>query len=115
MTVYRPDRRQPESWEPARRAFGSFKPPLLERSLALSPMLAIRPARRRRLRPLPRLSPRKQAQDLGVVVRGVDVVRMAGRRHGVEKLGVAVEELPGTGVAFERVEVVPHLARQHDG
>src|ERR1700692_3293289 len=113
MAVYRPDRRHAGRLEAALRAFRSFKLALLERSLALLPMLPSRLTRRGRLRPFPRLSPGKQGEDLCVVLRRVDIVGAAGRRHGVEELWVSVEDLPCAGIALQCVQVVPKLACQH--
>src|SRR5258706_12186541 len=113
MSVYRPDRRQPARLTLAFGGFRPFKLALLEQSLALFPMLPTRLSRRRRSNPLSRLSPGKQGQDLRVVLRGVDVIWPAKRRHSVEKLRVAIEDLPGTGIAFKGVELLPHLPREH--
>src|SRR5260370_550874 len=55
----------------------------------------------------------EELDDLGVVLRGIDVVKAVERGHGVDQLGPLIEHLAGTGVAFERHELVPKLARQH--
>src|SRR5713101_2011426 len=55
----------------------------------------------------------EELDDLGVVLRRIDVVKAVERGHGVDQLGPVIEHLARTGVAFERHELVPKLARQH--
>ena len=66
------------------------------------------------LGPLAWAAARKQADDLVVIVRGIYVIGAAGRRDDVEKLGLALEHLPGARVSGQREEVAPQLARQDD-
>src|SRR5215510_3983539 len=61
------------------------------------------------------LLPREQADDLGVVVRSVDVVRSSRRGDHVEQLWAPLQDLSRSSVAFELEELTPQLSRQHDG
>src|SRR2546426_11203319 len=86
----------------------SFKSSLLERSLAPSTMV-------RGLGALAGAAARKQADDLRVVVRGVDVVGPTRRRHDVEQLGPAPAHLAGAGVSRPRQQFAPPLPRPGPG
>src|SRR5438132_10463027 len=96
------------SWKSPAFTLPSFKSSLLERSLAPSTMV-------RGLGALAGAAAGKQADDLLVVVRRVDVVGPAGRGHDVEQLGPALEHLARAGVPGQREEIAPQLARQDDG
>src|SRR5712691_5458612 len=95
MSVYSPERIQP------------FKSSLIERSLERSYALQV-------LDVLAGLLPREQADDLGVIVGRVDVVRPAGRGHHVEQLRQAVQDLASARVAAQGEQLAPQLAREHD-
>src|SRR5438309_5827865 len=58
---------------------------------------------------------RKQADDLGVVVRGVDIVGPARGRNDVEQLGAPLQHLARAGVTGERKQLAPQLTRQDHG
>ena len=60
------------------------------------------------------LAAREEADDLGVVLGGVDVVRATRRRDHVEQLGMPLEDLPSARVALESEELSPQLACQDD-
>jgi hypothetical protein len=60
------------------------------------------------------LSAWEQADDLGVVLGGVDIVRATRRRNHVEQLRVPLQDLAGARVALEREQLTPKLASQHD-
>src|SRR3989442_13793653 len=96
------------SWKSPAFTQPSFKSSLLERSLAPSTMV-------RGLGALAGAAARKQADDLRVVVRRVDVVGPTRRRHDVEQLGPALQHLAGAGVSRQREKLAPQLARQDHG
>src|SRR5437773_6135926 len=114
MSSYSPARTQPES----------FKSSLLERSLA--PLLMLRPSGRHApataheggvllLSALAGPLAREEADDLGVVVRRVDVVGPAGGRDHVQQLGPPFQDLPCARVARQGEQLVPQLAGEDDG
>src|SRR5437879_12475907 len=57
----------------------------------------------------------KEADDLRVVLGGVDVVGATWRRNHVEQFGVPLEDLACARITLEGEQLAPELASQDDG